>query len=175
MRTLRHDPLIGAPGDGGEALGAARGTAPQWAGQSTVEPGWECLSRNHRRYHKIKLRWGRAVARLFVDLFLEGRIGRRPSQITLDLDATDDPLHLGRAGKGRSFMATTNPIVTCRCIFLRGGQTCFAPKLRRFDIEQRGPVEEVARDRAQSRGGGLAQGRILLRADSRVYTRRSFE
>jgi hypothetical protein len=39
-----------------------------------------------------------AVDRLFVDLFLEAhRIA--PSQITLDLDATDDPLHGQQEGR----------------------------------------------------------------------------
>ena len=43
------------------------------------------------RYHKISHDPAR-IERLFVDLFLDAH-AKPPKQITLDLDATDDPQH----------------------------------------------------------------------------------
>jgi hypothetical protein len=67
--------------------------------------------------------------------------------------------------KGASFMATTNPIVTCRYIFFCGRHLLCA-KLRRANIDaSAGSVEEVARIVAQIRER-WPEVRILLRADS---------
>jgi len=49
------------------------------------------------RYHKISHNQI-AIKRLMVDLFLEAH-ERPPSEITLDLDATDDPVHGEQEGR----------------------------------------------------------------------------
>jgi len=50
------------------------------------------------KYKKIAPRLRRDRKALFVDLFLEAH-AKAPKQITLDLDATDDPLHGEQEGR----------------------------------------------------------------------------
>src|SRR5450631_1954375 len=63
------------------------------------------------------------------------RIGRRPAR---SLSTSMPPMiRCMVSRKGASSMATTNPIVTCRCIFFAGG-TCFVPSCA-------GPISTPAR------------------------------
>jgi len=71
-------------------LEARRADCAAVAGKSTLNR-LELSKPEPSRYHKIGYD-AEAVDRLFVDLFLEAH-RTAPSQITLDLDATDDPLH----------------------------------------------------------------------------------
>ena len=113
------------------------------------------------RYHKISHN-PIAIKRLLVDLFLESH-ERPPSEIILDLDATDDPVHGNQ--EGRFF----HGYYDCCCYLpfsLFCGRHLLAAKLRPASID----------GAAGSRGGGsahyranshtLARGAILLRADS---------
>jgi hypothetical protein len=102
---LRHDPVLGVVlerlptprsqlrGDPGEAR---NGRCAPLAGKSTLnrlEHGAAAASRYHRIAHDP-----RAIEDLFVDLFLDAH-AKPPKAITLDLDATDDPLHGHQEGR----------------------------------------------------------------------------
>jgi hypothetical protein len=141
--TLRHDPLMAVLAG---KLEARRADCAAVAGKSTLNR-LELSKPEPSRYHKISYD-AEAVDRLFVDLFVEAH-RTAPSQITLDLDATDDPLHGEQEGllPWPPSMATTNPIVTCRCIFFAGG-TCFAPGCV-------GPTSTPARARSKRWRGSL--------------------
>jgi hypothetical protein len=99
---------------------------------------------------------------LFVDVFLEAH-RRAPEQITLDLDATDDPLHGHQ--EGRFF----HGYYDCYCylpLYIFCGRHLLAAKLRRSNIDSSaGAVEEIARIVAQIRKR-WPRVRILLRGDS---------
>jgi hypothetical protein len=66
------------------------------AGKSTLNR-LEVSGLEPTRYHKISHN-PIAIKRLLVDLFLEAH-ERAPSQIILDLDATDDPVHGEQEGR----------------------------------------------------------------------------
>ena len=114
-----------------------------------------------RRYHKIG-HDGAAIERLFVDLFLDAH-GKPPAQITLDLDATDDPVH-GRQ-EGRFF----HGYYDCWCylpLYVFCGRHLLAAKLRRSNMDaSAGAIEEVERIVQQIRRR-WSRVKILLRADS---------
>jgi len=103
-----------------------------------------------------------AIEALFVDLFLDAH-AKAPAQITLDLDATDDPLHGEQ--EGRFF----HGYYDCYCylpLYIFCGRHLLAAKLRRSNIDgAAGAVEEVARIVSQIRAR-WPRVRILLRADS---------
>jgi hypothetical protein len=86
-----------------------------------------------------------------------------PEQITLDLDATDDPLHGHQ--EGRFF----HGYYDCHCylpLYVFCGRHLLAAKLRRANIDaSAGAVEEVARIIGLIRAR-WPKVRILLRADS---------
>ena len=90
---LRHDPVMAAFAG---KLAARRSDCAPVAGKSTLNR-LELSRPEPTRYHKIA-HDGAAIERLFVDLFLEAHT-RAPKQITLDLDATDDPLHGHQEGR----------------------------------------------------------------------------
>ena len=155
---LRHDPVLAVLGG---KLTARRSDCAPLAGKSTLNrlehAPWGEPSRYHRIGHD-----GEAIARLFVDLFLEAH-ARTPKQITLDLDATDDPIHGHQ--EGRFF----HGYYDCHCylpLYVFCGRHLLAAKLRRSNIDaSAGAVEEVARIVAQIRAR-WPRVRILLRADS---------
>ena len=80
-----------------------------------------------------------AIKRLLVDLFLEAH-GERRTQIILDLDATDDPVHGEQ--EGRFFHGYDD----CYCylpLYVFCGRHLLAAKLRRANIDAAaGAVEE---------------------------------
>jgi len=113
------------------------------------------------RYHKISYD-AAAVERLFVDLFLEAH-RTAPGQITLDLDATDDPLHGEQEGR---FFHGYYKSYCYLPLYIFCGRHLLCAKLRRSSIDaSAGSVDEVARIVAQIRGR-WPEVRILLRADS---------
>jgi hypothetical protein len=102
------------------------------------------------------------VDRLFVDLFLDAH-RTAPRQITLDLDATDDPLHGEQEGR---FFHGYYKSYCYLPLYIFCGRHLLCAKLRRSNIDaSAGSVEEVARIVAQIRGR-WPKVRILLRADS---------
>ena len=84
---LRHDPVMAVLGG---KLEARRADCAPLAGKSTLNR-LELSRPEPTRYHKISYD-AAAIEGLFVDLFLDAH-SAPPPQITLDLDATDDPLH----------------------------------------------------------------------------------
>jgi Transposase DDE domain group 1 len=80
----------------GGKLAAKRADCAPLAGKSTLNR-LELSRAEPTRYHKISSD-AAAIEGLFVDLFLAAHAAP-PSQITLDFDATDDPLHGHQEGR----------------------------------------------------------------------------
>lgn len=154
---LRHDPVLG-PALG--RLKARRSTCAPLAGKSTLNR-LEHAPTGNDRYHKIAHDPG-AIETAFVDLFLDAHT-RAPARITLDLDATDDPIHGHQ--EGRFF----HGYYDCYCylpLYVFCGDHLLAAKLRRANIDaSTGAVEEIARIVAQIRQR-WPRVKVLLRADS---------
>jgi hypothetical protein len=113
------------------------------------------------RYHKISYD-AEAVDKLFVDLFLDAH-RTPPRQITLDLDATDDPLHGEQEGR---FFHGYYKSYCYLPLYIFCGRHLLCAKLRRANIDaSAGSVDEVAWIVAQIRKS-WPDVRILLRADS---------
>ena len=92
---LRHDPVMAVLAG---KLEARRADCAAVAGKSTLNR-LELSKPEPSRYHEISYD-AEAVDRLFVDLSLDAH-RTATSQITLDLDATDDPLHGEQEGRPR--------------------------------------------------------------------------
>jgi hypothetical protein len=137
--TLRHDPLMAVLAG---KLEARRPDCAAVAGKSTLNR-LELSKPEPSRYHKINYD-AEAVNRLFVDLFLEAH---RTAPARSPSISMPPMIRCMARRKGASFMATTNPIVTCRCIFFAGG-TCFAPS-------SAGPTSTPARARLKRWRGSL--------------------
>ena len=113
------------------------------------------------RYHRIG-HDPRAIEDLFVDLFLEAH-DKAPARITLDLDATDDPVHGNQ--EGRFFHGYYDGYCYLP-LYVFCGDHLLAAKLRRANIDaSAGAVEEIARIVARIRAA-WPRVKILLRADS---------
>ena len=154
---LRHDPVMAVLA--GKLTARRKDCAPV-AGKSTLNR-LELSRPAPSRYHKIS-HDPAAIEGLFVDLFLEAH-ARAPQQITLDLDATDDPLHGHQ--EGRFFHGYYGGYCYLP-LYVFCGRHLLAAKLRRSNIDAAaGSVEEVARIVAQLRRR-WPRVRILLRADS---------
>ncbi len=155
--TLRHDPLMAVLAG---KLEARRPDCAAVAGKSTLNR-LELSKPEPSRYHKISYD-AEAVDRLFLDLFLEAH-RTAPRQITLDLDATDDPLHGQQEGR---FFHGYYKSYCYLPLYIFCGRHLLCAKLRRANIDaSAGSVEEVARIIAQIRER-WPEVRILLRADS---------
>jgi hypothetical protein len=155
--TLRHDPLMAVLAG---KLEARRPDCAAVAGKSTLNR-LELSKPEPSRYHKISYD-AAAVDRLFVDLFLEAH-RTAPSRITLDLDATDDPLHGEQEGR---FFHGYYKSYCYLPLYIFCGRHLLCAKLRRANIDaSAGSVEEVARIVAQIRER-WPEVQILLRADS---------
>src|SRR6185503_8915940 len=103
----------------------------------------------------------RRRSRCFVAVFLEA-YRRPPTQIILDLDATDDPLHGHQ--EGRFFHGYYDEYCYLP-LYIFCGRHLLAAKLRRSNIDaSAGAIEEIARIVAQIRRR-WPRTRILLRGD----------
>jgi hypothetical protein len=155
---LRHDPVLAVLAG---KLRARRSNCAPLAGKSTLNRMEHAPSAGPTRYHRIG-HDAAAIERLLVTLFLEAHRGP-PSQIVLDLDATDDPLHGHQ--EGRFF----HGYYDCWCylpLYVFCGRHLLAAKLRRANIDaSAGAVEEIERIVGQIRAR-WRRVRILLRADS---------
>jgi hypothetical protein len=153
---LRHDPLFAVLAE------AADLTAPL-AGKSTLnrlELSAATVA-EAERYKKIAVDHA-AVDRLLVDVFLQAH-PVPPTEIVLDLDATDDPVH--GAQEGRFF----HGYYGCYCylpLYIFAGEHLLGARLRAADRDaSAGAVDEVERIVAQLRAAWPTV-RITLRADS---------
>ncbi len=113
---------------------ARRADCAPLAGKSTVS------RREPTRYHKIS-HDAAAIEGLFVDLFVDAHAAP-PPQVTLDLDATDDPLHGHQ--EARFFHGYYDTY--CLPLYVFCGRNLLAAKLRPANIDaSAGSVEEMAR------------------------------
>ena len=155
--TLRHDPVMAVVA--GKLKAKRRDCAPV-AGKSTLNR-LELSRPEPTLYHKISYE-AASVEALFVTLFVEAQRSA-PAQITLDLDATDDPLH--GAQEGRFFHGYYDSYCYLP-LYIFCGRHLLAAKLRRSNIDaSSGAVEEVARIVGEVRRH-WPKVRILLRGDS---------
>ena len=154
---LRHDPVLSAMVG---KLVARRSSCAALAGKSTLN--WLELGRSEpTRYHRIG-HDGAAIERLFVDLFLEAHAAA-PSEIILDLDATDDPVHGEQ--EGRFFHGYYGGYCYLP-LYVFCGRHLLVAKLRPANIDaSAGALEEVERIVSQIRER-WPRVRIVLRADS---------
>jgi hypothetical protein len=154
---LRHDPIMAVLA--GKLTASREGCAPV-AGKSTLNR-LELSRDEATRYHKIA-HDPAAIAALLVTVFLQAHEAP-PTEIVLDLDATDDPLHGEQ--EGRFFHGYYN----CYCylpLYVFCGRHLLAAKLRPANIDgSAGALEEIARIVQQIRVA-WPQVRIILRADS---------
>jgi hypothetical protein len=95
----------------GGKLQAKRSDCAPLAGKSPLNR-LELSRPEPTRYHKISYD-AAAIEALFVDLFLDAHWAPAP-QITLDLDATDDPLH-GKRSVSSTAITTTPAICRSMC------------------------------------------------------------
>jgi hypothetical protein len=146
---LRHDPVMAVLGG---KLEARRTDCAPLAGKSTLNR-LELSRPEPTRYHKISYD-AAAIEGLFVDLFLDAH-SAPPPQITLDLDATDDPLH------GHQEERCFHGYYDNYCylpLYVFCGRHLLAAKLRPANIDaSAGSVEEIARIVARI-GQLLAEG-----------------
>ena len=154
---LRHDPVMAVLGG---KLEARRTNCAPLAGKSTLNR-LELSREEPTRYHKISYD-AAAIEALFVDLFLDAHAAP-PPQITLDLDATDDPLH---GHQEERFFHGYYDTYCYLPLYVFCGRHLLAAKLRPANIDgSAGSIEEVARIVTQIRQR-WSKVRILLRADS---------
>jgi hypothetical protein len=154
---LRHDPMMAVLA--GKLAARRRDCAPV-AGKSTLNR-LELSRPMPSRYHKIS-HDPTAIEGVFVDLFLDAH-AKSPKQITLDLDATDDPLHGHQEGR---FFHGYYDAYCYLPLYVFCGRHLLVAKLRRSNIDAAaGSVVEMARVIGRIRRR-WPKVRILLRADS---------
>ena len=154
---LRHDPVMAVLAN---KLAASRADCAPLAGKSTLNR-LELSKAEPTRYNKIAADT-QAIEGLFVDLFLDTH-AKAPSQITLDLDATDDPLHGHQEGRFFHGYYDSDCYLP---LYIFCGRHLLAAKRRRSNIDAAaGALEEIARIVGQIRAR-WPRVRILLRADS---------
>src|SRR5262252_7774106 len=134
---LRHDPVMAVLGG---KLKARRADCAPLAGKSTLNR-LELSRLEPTRYHKISYD-AAAIEGLFVDLFLDAH-SAPPPQITLDLDATDDPVH---GQQEERFFHGYYDTYCYLPLYVFCGRHLLAAKLRPANIDaSAGSIEEVAR------------------------------
>jgi Transposase DDE domain group 1 len=154
---LRHDPVMAVLAG---KLAATRSDCAPLAGKSTLNR-LELSQAEPTRYAKIAADTD-AIEALLVDLFLDAH-AKAPRQITLDLDATDDPLHGHQEGR---FFHGYYDTYCFLPLYVFCGRHLLAAQLRRSNIDAAaGSVEEMTRIISQIRAR-WPRVRILLRADS---------
>ena len=155
--ALRHDPLVAV-------LAESDDLAAPGAGKSTLNrlELTGATVADHARYKKITVDHD-AVDRLFVDVFVQAHATTPPTEIILDLDATDDPVH--GAQEGRFFHGYYGHYCYLP-LYIFAGEHLLCARLRPADRDaSAGATEEVARIVAQLRTAWPTV-RIVLRADS---------
>jgi hypothetical protein len=155
---LRHDPVLGVLGN---CLTSRRSDCAPLAGKSTLNRLEHVAKVGSDPYHKIT-HDPAAIERLLVTLMMDAH-DEPPRRLTIDLDATHDPIHGEQ--EGRHF----NAFYDCYCylpLYIFAGRHLLAAKLRCADKDAAdGAKEEIARIVAQIRERS-PDVRIILRADS---------
>jgi len=157
--SLRHDPVFATLL--GKLEPQRRTDCAALAGKSTLNRLELHESSGGSRYHRIRPD-GAAIERLWVDLFLDAH-RMAPSEIILDLDATDDPLHGHQ--EGRFFHGYYDGYCYLP-LYIFAGEHLLCAKLRRSNLDgAAGAREEIERIVAQIRERWPTV-KIMLRADS---------
>jgi hypothetical protein len=163
---LRQDPLIAVLTGKAEPKGTdrrrARDEGKAGAGKSTLNRlELTPAEADHKaRYKKIVMKEG-ALDRLLVDLFVEAH-AEAPTQIVLDLDATDDPLHGNQEGR---FFHGYYRHYCYLPLYIFCGEFLLCARLRPSNIDaSAGALEEVQRIVAQIRER-WPRVQIVLRGD----------
>ncbi len=155
---LRRDPVLGLLAD---KLEAKRSDCEALAGKSTLNRLELSRAGVVDRYHKIS-HDPAALEALLVDLFLDAH-ERAPKRLTLDLDATDDPLH--GAQEGRFFHGYYGHYCYLP-LYIFCGRHLLASKLRPSNMDgAAGAKEELERIVGRIRAR-WPEVKILVRADS---------
>jgi len=164
---LSRDPLLAAVVGKAEPTGRARRRRRDrrraLAGKSTLnrlELTGEAADAASR-YKKIVLNF-EAMRSLFVELFLEAQ-RTPPKQITIDLDATDDPLHGEQEGR---FFHGYYKEYCYLPLYAFCGDHLLAAELRPADIDASAGAVELLERIIGSIRRRWPQTRILVRADS---------
>src|SRR5262249_49894558 len=164
---LRFDPLLAAAIGKADPKGARRvrqrDQGAGLAGKSTLnrielsKPG----EAETDRYRRIVLR-EELVDQVFLDVFLQA-FAKPPKQITLDLDATDDPLHGQQEGR---FFHGYYGHYCYLPLYIFCGDHLLCARLRQANIDaSAGAIDEIERIVARIRQD-WPKVEILLRADS---------
>ena len=149
---LRRDPLLGV-------LAGKRNLDETLAGKSTLNR-LELVGRS-KRYHKIGYST-EALDRLLADLFIES-YATPPSEIVLDLDATDIPLY---GHQPERFFHGYYDSYCYLPLYIFAGDQLLCARLRPANKDAAaGSVEEVSRIVTQVRAR-WPQVKVILRADS---------
>ncbi len=164
---LRADPLLAVlaekPDPTGESRVRARDRGKALAGKSTLnrlELTPEAVGAKER-YKKIVTDQA-AVDRLWVELFIEAH-AQPPTEIVLDLDATDDPVHGNQEGR---FFHGYYGHYCYLPLYIFCGDFLLCARLRPSNIDaSAGCVEEVKRIVAQIRQA-WPQVKITVRGDA---------
>jgi hypothetical protein len=164
---LRQDPLLAVladkPDPTGESRARKRDQGKALAGKSTLNrlELTQAQVKENERYKKIALHT-EAVDRLLVDIFLEAH-ATPPTEIVIDLDATDDPVHGNQEGR---FFHGYYGHYCYLPLYIFCGDFLLGARLRPSNLDaSAGCVEEVQRIVAQIRQA-WPQVRITLRGDS---------
>lgn len=165
--ALRDDPLLAAVVGKGDPLGRDRRekkdrghplASPSTLNRLELTPADASAE---SRYRKVVYD-GEAIADFFVDAYLDAQ-PKRPKEIILDLDATDDLIH--GAQEGRFFHGYYGNYCYLP-LYIFAGDFLLCAKLRKSDIDgSAGSLDEVKRivARIQAR---WPKTRFVLRADS---------
>src|SRR5262245_22734014 len=164
---LRFDPLlaaaVGKTDPKGMRRARKRDQGAGLAGKSTlnrVELSRPGLA-EHDRYKRVVLR-EEMVDQVFLDVFMQA-YPKPPKQITLDLDATDDPLHGNQEGR---FFHGFYGHYCYLPLYIFCGDHLLCARLRQANIDaSAGAVEELERIVAHIRQE-WPKVEILVRADS---------
>jgi hypothetical protein len=164
---LRQDPLLAVlaekPDPSGESRVRERDRGKALAGKSTLNrlELTQAVVEEKERYKKIALDQ-EAVDRLWVELFIEAH-PQPPTEIVLDLDATDDPVHGNQEGR---FFHGYYGHYCYLPLYIFCGDFLLCARLRPSNIDaSAGCVEELARIVAQIRQA-WPEVKITLRGDS---------
>lgn len=165
--ALRDDPLLAAVVGNKDPLGRDRRekkdrghplASPSTLNRLELTPA---DATTESRYRKVVYD-GEALADLFVDVYLDAQ-PKRPKEIILDLDATDDLIH--GTQEGRFFHGYYGNYCYLP-LYIFAGDFLLCAKLRKSDIDgSAGSLDEVKRiiARIQAR---WPKTRFILRADS---------
>src|SRR5574342_209676 len=159
---LRHDPVMAVLAG---KLEARRKECAPVAGKSTLSRLEHAPAEGETfapaRYHKIGHDTG-AIEDLFVTLFLEAH-AEPPDEITIDMDATDDPLHGHQEGR---FFHGYYAEYCYLPLYVFSGEHLLCARLRRADQDPASGVLPELKRIVEKLREAWPEVRIIVRGDS---------